>query len=184
MQITSCFIAVDLQIEKLKNLFLQIAKYLKSRSLEKDIILQNYDTSHITLYYLNKNCNYKTIKKELWNFKINKQIFIEDFSYFYRYDKEFICYLKPSFSEDFSNYNIFFNWKYKDFWASDNDLVFIPHISLFKILDNKLFLIYKTEIENILKTEIEKLKELDINNYSISLYWANSNFVPELQFKI
>jgi len=65
MQITSCFIAVDLQIEKLKNLFLQIAKYLKSRSLEKDIILQNYDTSHITLYYLNKNCNYKTIKKEL-----------------------------------------------------------------------------------------------------------------------
>jgi len=186
MEITSYFIAVDLKIEKLKKIFLQVEKFLKSRSLDKDIILQNYDTPHITLYYLNKNCDYKNIKYDLIKFKssINHKIFIKDFSYFYRYDKEFICYLKPSSCKDFSNYHIFFNWKYKDFWAIDNDLDFIPHISLFKILDNKLFLVYKTAIENFIKNEIENLNELDINNYSISLYGVNSNLVPELQFKI
>ena len=186
MQITSYFIAVDLKIEILKALFKKIKIFLKENNLTKDIILQNVETAHITLYYLTKNSDYKTIKHDLIQFKatIKENIFVEDFSYFYRNNQEFICYLKPSFSKCFYDYNSLFKSKYKNFWAEDNDLEFVPHISLLKILDYKKFRNFKKEIENILQTEIDKIKNIDINAYSISLYWADSTKVPELQFII
>jgi len=105
-------------------------------------------------------------------------------SYFYRDKQEFICYLKLNYNKDFYDYNTYFKQKYKNVSAEDNGLEFIPHISFLKILNLEKFLIYKNDIEDILVKELKKLDKLDINNYSISVYWANSKIVPELQFKI
>lgn len=98
MQTTSHFIWIELKSEKFSDIFVKIYKYLKENNLEKYFLFQNPLSVHITLYYLDKNISLEEkqeIKNFLENIEVKENIFLENFSYFYRNDKKFILYFKP-----------------------------------------------------------------------------------------
>lgn len=66
METTSHFIWIEIKSEIISNIFVETYKYLKKNNIENSILFQNPISSHITLYYLEKDIN-KNIKINIKN---------------------------------------------------------------------------------------------------------------------
>jgi 2'-5' RNA ligase len=93
-------------------------------------------------------------------------------------------YLVPKTTINLKEIRDIFHKKYKREYVSDNNLTFIPHITIFKINDAEIYENHKINIEKIIETEINKLLNLNISLKTISLYAVNSNFQQEIQIKL
>lgn len=189
MQTTSHFIAIELNPKYFSNIFVKVYNYLKQNSVEKYFIFQNPLSVHITLYYLDKNISewqVSEIKKFLKEIDINKEIFLENFDYFYRNEKRFLLYFKPKSEINFKNLRDIFHKKFDKSEIEDNNLPFKDHITFFKIISEwqKIFENHRVNIEKIIFDEIWKLKWKNINSWKIFLYSVNSTFKEEIQIKI
>lgn len=69
----------------------------------------------------------------------------------------------------------------KDF--AENTLDFIPHMTLFRVMDRELFLEKREEVASFLN---EKCQEISQNKYPLSLHVFSvySQFHPEIQIQI
>ena len=184
MKITSHFIAIELKSEIFESLYSKIQVFLSKNKIEDILVFQNIDTIHITLYYLDNNLDLNSkvnIKNIIWDIDIKENIFINDFKYFYRKNKEFLLYLKPESKIDFLEKRNILDMEFKNNSAINNDLDFISHITFFKILDYKKYNDYKSDIEKIIYDELNKTRNFNINTKNMYLYAVNSHFSPELQ---
>ncbi len=187
MNITSHFIWIELNQEVFKSMYSKISDFLVKNNLNKIIILQNINTIHITLYYLDKNldnCYKNNIKSFIKKIDISNDIYLKDFKYFYRNKKEILLYLETNTSINLLEKRNILNNKFKEKSTEDNDLKFISHITLFRILDYEKFITIKKELEKIILAELEKFSKININNKKIFLYAVDSTQSPELQVKL
>ena len=179
MKITSYFVWIKLNPSILVDLFVDIFSYLKENSLENIIEFQNPLSCHITLYYFSNKINENLLKDDIQSLFFDDEIKITWCKYFYREEKEFICYLFPKENENFYKLNKFFSDKFQEKKVFENSLDFVPHITLFKIKDYWRFLEHKKNIESIINN-----KKLIFKDNEIKLYAVNSNFVPEIQVEL
>jgi 2'-5' RNA ligase len=183
MKITSTFLGITLKESLFKELFNSLKKYLKENNLEKSIEIQNSNSIHITLYYLDANLNkiiLKNIKSDLLVLnKKNISVFIDSVKFFKRNQSDYICYLSPFKKDILEDINLSLKQKYKS-KAMDNNYQYIPHITIFKINN---FLDYKSHKKNILKIIKKFISEINKTNFydSFNLYAVNSNKSPEEQ---
>ncbi len=187
MKTTSHFIAIELKSEIFESLYSKIQFFLSENKLEDIIVFQNLRSIHITLYYLDNNLDLKNknkIKRIIKNIDIKENIFINNFKYFYRENKEFLLYLKPESKIDFLEKRNILDSEFSDNSAINNDLEFISHITFFKVSDYSKYIKYKLEIEKIIYNELKKIENININTKKMHLYAADSSFKEELQIKI
>lgn len=183
MKTTSKFLGITLNQSILKTLFDSLKEYSKKNNLQNTIEIQNQNSVHITLYYLDKNINksvFEQIQKNL--FDLNKEkvhISLNKVSFFNKEDKNYICYLSPHFPKKLEKINLYLKQKYTSN-AIDNNYQYIPHITVFKIIN---FSIYKQHEKNILKivnTFCSENNKTDLYK-SFNLYAVDSTQSPEKQ---
>lgn len=188
MQKTSHFIWIEINSYLLSDIFTKIYKYLIDNNITEIISFQNPLSTHITLYYLGEKIDeteISNIKNIIKDFDIKHDIFIEWFEYFknWKWD-HFLLYLKPKSDISFKLFKDNLHKKYQKSEIYENNLEFIPHISIFKINNFEIFKIHQKEIENIINDEINKIYDKNINSQKIHIYAVNSNFTPEIQIKL
>lgn len=188
MQKTSHFIWIEINSYLLSDIFTKIYKYLIDNNITEIISFQNLLSTHITLYYLDEKINgveISNIKKFIKNFDIKHDIFIDWFKYFKNWNwNNFLLYLKPKSDINFKFFRDNLHKKYQKSEIYENNLEFIPHISIFKINNFEIFKIHQKEIENIINDEINKIYDKNINSQKIYLYAVNSKFLQEIQIKL
>ena len=82
--------------------------------------------------------------------------------------------------------NLLFTNFHKNFFRNEileNNLFFVPHITLFRIIFPEIYEKHRKNIEQIIERELKKVEEIDISNKRIYLYKVNSNFPWEIQIK-
>jgi 2'-5' RNA ligase len=72
-------------------------------------------------------------------------------------------------------FNIF-NGEFNRKEVLENNLKFIPHITLFRINNSQIYEKHRENIEEIVNEKLEKLKNKDISTKRIYLYKVNSKF--------
>lgn len=183
MKVTSNFLGITLDKSKFKVLFDSLKKYSKENNLQKIIEVQNQDNIHITLYYLDKDTD-KSVLKQIKNDlsvlnKKNISITLKKVSFFKKENKNYLCYLYPNSIKELEKINLHLKQRYISN-AIDNNYKYIPHITIFKILDFKT---YKQHEKNILKIINTFLSKKDKTNLyqSFNLYSIDSTKSPEKQ---
>lgn len=188
MQKTSHFIWIEINSYLLSDIFIKVYNYLKINSITEIISFQNPLSTHITLYYLDEKIDgveISNIKNIIKDFDIKSDIFINWFEYFKNWNWDnFLLYLKTKSKIDFKFFRDNLHKKYQKSEIYENNLEFIPHISIFKINNFEIFKIHQKEIEKIINEEINKIYDKNINSKKIYLYAANSNFTSEIQIKL
>lgn len=187
MQTTSHFIWIQLNPEIFSDLFVKIFQYLKENNIEDILIFQNILSVHITLYYFEANLSEFDIIK-IWkkideidkNFTIN----VWSLKYFEREKNKVVWYLEWKSNKNLGNIFNEFNTKFQRKEVFENSLKFVPHITLFKINDSRVYEEHKGNIEKIIEEEIKKFKEINIFTWKINLYRVNSKFLWEIQVRI
>ena len=58
--------------------------------------------------------------------------------------------------------------------------MYVPHMTILRILDPDIFIIHRASIENMIRRSIELLSRESLR-YSIDLYCVDSGVHPELQ---
>lgn len=168
---TSHFIAIP--VSGLDELFANLRKYIESNNLCSDITLNNSSTTHITLDYLDKEIDHNHVKSI-----INKSLqFLDGITISCCGIGSFnnkIVFL-DIISEQLADANKFFISKITS-EASERDLPFKPHITLFTI---KNPCIYKKHHHRIHKIISDSSYTLHLHR--VSLYSADSTLESELQ---
>ncbi len=183
---TSHFVWIKLKSEIFSDLYREIWIYLKENDIEDIISFQNILSIHITLYYFEKDLDSKTVFeiKNIINSIFLSDIFVWGLQYFYRNEKEYLCYLSSQTVDNLENIRNIFHEKFQRNDIEDNTFSFIPHITFFKILNYEIFFIHKNSIEKIIIDELEKIKNINISSDNIHFYKVNSEFKEEIQIKI
>lgn len=187
MNITSHFIAIELNNELFWSLFLSLEKYLQDNDIENIIELQNKETLHITLYYLEKNLSEENIESILTNIdeiNLSKEVYVHMPQYFYRDDKRYVLYLDIKTDIDLKEYRNFFHDHYSRTEIEENNFSFTPHVTLWRIRNHKIYETHRDRIEKIILTKLEELTRKCIQTWWIFLYTADSTQAPELQLKV
>lgn len=183
MKSTSNFLGITLDKSKFKALFDSLNKYSKENNLQKIIEIQNQDSVHITLYYLDKDINksvLKQIKDDLSVLnKKNISIFLKKVFFFKKENKNYLCYLSPNSIEELEKINLYLKQKYISN-AIDNNYKYIPHITIFKILDFSIYKQHKKNILKIINTFLSKNNKTNLYQ-SFNLYSVDSTKSPEKQ---
>lgn len=183
---TSHFVWIELKSEVFSDLYREVWIYLKENDIEDIISFQNILSIHITLYYFEKDLcenDIKAIKNTSSSFVLN-DISISGYTYFYRNEKEYLCYLWSQTVDNLENIRNIFHERYQRNDIEENTFSFIPHITFFKIQDFEVFTLHKDNIENIITSELEKIWNQNISSQNIYLYKVNSKFKEEIQIKI
>lgn len=187
-KLTSMFVGVLLDSSLFSNLFVQLNNYLKENNLLDDIILQNLQSIHLTLYYLDSHLLKEEqekvqllvgrLRKNLQNLKLN----ITSFNYFYDQGKEIICYFECSNDKRLTEVNKILKSNIPNS-VLENTYNFVPHITLFKIKDYSFFKKHKQNLEQIL---IDFSRERGDRNIlkSVNIFKVDSTNEPELQVLI
>jgi 2'-5' RNA ligase len=74
-----------------------------------------------------------------------------------------ICYLEIESQKKLKEYFKKFDRKFKIKEISENNLKFVPHITLFRIKNASIYEEHKVKIENIILEELERIKEKNIS---------------------
>jgi 2'-5' RNA ligase len=186
MQTTSHFVWIQLNPEVFSDLFIKVFKYLEKNNIENILVFQNILSLHITLYYFEANLSkFETKKIQEKISKLDKNFIINlwDLKYFERGENKIIWYLNWKSNKNLETIFNEFNAEFQRKEIFENNLKFIPHITLFKIKNSEIYDKYKENIEKLIDEEIKKIKEIDIFTWEIFLYKVNSNFFGEIQIK-
>jgi len=181
MNITSHFLGLTLNNSFLTELFNSLKKYLLENHLEKVIELQNLNSLHITLYYFDKEINSSVLLEVKGSLeKLNKDIspiYINQVKFFQKKSKDYLCYLSPLEASKLSQINLNLKNEYPN-TIKDNNYLYIPHLTIFKIKD---FFTYKNHKENILFIINSHLEKIKIKNLSkkFNFYSVDSTHSPE-----
>ena len=189
MQISSYFVGILLDSSQFVDLFVKLQGYINKRNLQKCIQLHNILSLHISLYYFEEKLNKQTLTtiiKDLSDIlsqygQLN--ISLTGIKYFENNLGKRLCYLDCSPEEELKNINKYFANKYKRNKILANQFSYIPHISLFNILDQKKYNTHEKQIDQIIKKELELINQNNIFK-SFNIFKVNSLFYPEIQIPL
>lgn len=184
MNITSHFVWISLDPIKLSNIFERVSKYIEENWLEDIVVLQDSNTPHITLYYLEKdlsNIEKKDIQQEIKNFDVSEGISINGMKYFYRESEKYVVYLVPETIVELEEYRNFLHKKYMRDWVVENSFSFMPHVTVLKILDSIAFESHRENIERLIQWGIVHILGDDTSTHKVYLYEVDANENPERQ---
>lgn len=186
MKTTSHFIGIKINSKAFIDLFFTLQKYIKDNDLALVIELQDIQNLHVSLYYLPQEIpaqelsSIKNTIKTLHDLYKDFMLTHNKVSYFKKDDSDYLCYVVCSQTKELNKLNRQLANQYKKIQIPDNQYDYIPHISLFRVLNNKLFFKHK---ENITTTILQALKNIQNENLfqGIFFFGVNSNFHPEMQ---
>ena len=176
MKVTSYFIGLEVRSEVLADLFVGLYQYFDECGCLDIVEFQNPLSVHLTLYYLDNLIDEKLIQDELRDvegeFGMNE---LGDFN-------GQIFYLTGSglngLKTEFERYKVLFP---NDVF--ENGLEFVPHVTLFRVLDKKRFEEVRKGGQLLVQEFLEDLGARSVSEGRVSLYKVNSSFWPELQVK-
>ncbi|MBI2018086.1 hypothetical protein HYS96_00085 [Candidatus Daviesbacteria bacterium] len=183
-KLTSMFIGILLDKSVFSNLFVQLNSYLRENNLQDHIVLQNINSIHLTLYYLDSRLLKEEkekiqlfvdrLRKDLQNLKLN----ITSFNYFYDQGKQSLCYFECN-NERLIKVNKILKLNFPNS-VLENTYSFVPHITLFKIKDYSFFKKHKKNLEKILIAFSKRMGSRNIFK-SVNIFKVDSTKEPELQ---
>lgn len=189
MNISSHFIGVCIDDKYVSAMITELGAYIREHSLVDAIVVQDIRSLHITLYYLDaslKSGDLEDIKADCYNltahgYGIAEAPFVV--KYFGEAGGERVCYLRPNNVDMLTKCNEILASKYRFDKIAENMLAFVPHITLFRIVDPKRFASHKIKLEMIID---QYLGYLSASNCAgkIQLYAVDSSVSPELQIPI
>lgn len=177
MKATSYFIGLEVWSEVLTDLFVNLYEYFDECGCLDIVEFQNPLSIHITLYYLDKLIDEKLVQDGLRDvvgkFELDE---LRDFD-------GRIFYLTGSgldgLKTEFERYKGLFPNE-----VFENELEFVPHVTLFRVLDKKRFEEVRKGVGLLVKEFLGDLGVRSVSEGRVSLYKVNSSFRPELQVKI
>lgn len=189
MKITSHFIGIKINSRAFVDLFVKLQQYLRDNNAEQAIKLQDIHSLHVTLYYLQKEIlpqERDSIKNTTIVLNESHKDFVltpDYVAYFKKTETDYVCYIACSQVQELNALNSQLANEYKKDQIPDNQHTYIPHISLFRIMNHKLFITHRDNINNIIEQILS-----DINNENLFqgfyLFEVNSKFYPEIQFVV
>jgi 2'-5' RNA ligase len=188
MQTTSHFIGIALDSSHFTDLFVDLQKYFRSQDLEGAIEFQNILSLHITLYYLEASIEEEEkaqILKDISDMSSGKALSISGLrgSYFGEPGKERVCYLSCAPNKKFEELNQLFAKKYDRSQIPENQLTFVPHVSLFRINNPDAYAPHKEEVDKLISKTIQTIGQ-DSFSQGVYLFRVSSLFHPEIQIAI
>ena len=188
MQTTSHFIGISLDSSKFTDLFVDLQKYFRSHDLDGATELQNILSLHVTLYYLESSLaeNEKVqLLQDASEISSDGALSIYGLkgSYFGEPGKERVCYIGCAENEKFKEINQFFAKKYGYSQIPENQLAFVPHISLFRINNPDTYAPHKAEVDALISKAVRTIDQ-DYLLQGVHLYQVSSLFYPEVQIPI
>jgi hypothetical protein len=182
MPITSHFIGIKLKSEIFTNLFKDLKKYFDENKIANIVVLQNLESIHLTLYYLDKSLDKNILSQIKTDLKdLNQKpldLSIQCVSLFYNPDT-ILFHLFPTKQFEILLINNMFKTKYPN-TVADNEYLYQSHITLFKVLSPKDFSKYESEITALINSHVEKIKSKNIFE-SVNLFSVDSHFSPHKQ---
>jgi 2'-5' RNA ligase len=186
METTSHFLGVTLKKEVFSDLINSLWEYQKENMIQEIIEIQDLDSLHITLYYLGRKLDLRTLEKikedlvELNKIENLFPIYIDKMGYFKTEKQNNLAYLYPSDGVKLENINLELKGKYVNEIIDNNYPTYIPHMTLFKINKLKQYTKHSKNIELIVNSELKKICKINVFE-KINLYMVDSNFSPEKQ---
>jgi 2'-5' RNA ligase len=179
------FIGLSLDSARFADLFIDLHTHFKDHSLEDAIVFQNPLSLHITLYYLESLTNdaeKAQIVQEALDMSSDGTLKVAQLhlAYFGESGSERVCYLGIQRNTACKKIHEFFAEKYNYTEGSENQLAFVPHISLFRINDPEAYAPHKEAVDRLIHSAIEAIECKDLAK-SVHLYQVNSSFQPEIQ---
>jgi len=182
-KLTSMFIGILLDKRVFSNLFVKLSTYLKENNLQGSIILQDINSLHLSLYYLDNRFSEEEkiqrfinrLRKNTQNLKLN----VISFNYFYDQKIARTCYFECSNKEKLIEVNKILKLNLPN-KVLENTYNFVPHITLFEIKGYSFFKKHKKNLEKIL---IDFSKRMGSRNIfkSVNIFQVDSTKEPELQ---
>lgn len=188
MHITSHFIGISLDSSKFTDLFVDLQQYFRSHDLEGAIEFQNILSLHITLYYLESSLTEDEKTQPLQDasdMSSDKMLGIAGLkgSYFGEPGKERVCYVGCAENERLKELNQLLAKKYEYSQIPENQLAFVPHISLFRINNPEAYTPHKAKIDTVINRALRTIDENSLIQ-GVRLYQVCSLFRPEVQIAI
>lgn len=185
---TSHFVWISLDSKPFWELFVDLQNYVHSNNIENIISLVNPLSLHITLCYYPAQISPLERQAILEDVSIlNKKIssiVLDEVSYFWAEWSETHMYIWiKDIQWQLKDVNEFLKKKYSVCNVLDNTYSYIPHITLLKISDSKVFWEHKSNIEKIINEHMANIMWSEIFT-EVWLYAVNSRYIPELQFLI
>lgn len=184
-KITSKFVGILLDQNLFVNLFARLKNYLDKNDLIDKVILSNTNSIHLTLYYLdaelsleeNKRLQFliDELRKDFKSLELN----VTSFNYFYDQEKERIAYFETNNAEKLEKINQIFRLSFPN-KVLDNQYNFIPHVTLFRVVDPASFKKHKENLEKIFISYIDEIKGKNLFK-SIHIFEVDSTKQPEQQ---
>lgn len=185
---TSHFIGFKLKSEAFVDLFVQLQQFLQQNDLKECIELQNILSIHTTLYYFESDIPAEVLTA-LKDFIATHQdnegnftISINGFDYFNRDGKEVLLHLKPE-NESLVALHTQLATQFKRDAVVDNQYPFVPHVTLFKILDLDTYEKYRSQIERIVNQCIQEMNSMNIYE-ELRVFAVYSQAKPEMQISL
>lgn len=184
-KITSKFVGILLDQNLFVNLFARLKNYLDKNDFIDKVILSNTNSIHLTLYYLDAELSLE--ESEKLQFLIDEfrkdfkslQLNVTSFNYFYDQGKEKIAYFETSNTEKLDKINKVFRLSLPN-KVLDNQYNFIPHATLFRVVDPASFKKHKENLEKIFISCIDEIKGKNLFK-SVHIFEADSTKQPEEQ---
>lgn len=188
MQTTSHFIGLSLGSRYFVDTFIELQKYFKEHGLEKAVEFQNVLSLHITLYYLDNEItasDKEQIVADITSLSESKDFKLDGLkaSYFGEPGKERVCYIGCADNSTLTETNTYFTEKYNLDQIPENQLSFVPHISLFRISDSGQFAPHRAAVDEIINRNIQSIDTASLVT-GLHLFQVNSSFQPEIQLAI
>lgn len=184
MKLTSHFLAASLNPLLFADLFVKLHQYLEKNSDEDCVEFQNPLSVHLTLYYFPKEIDLQkmlAIKEMVEKLrKIKKlEINIKETRVFKKADQEYLYYLCPAENQELGKINDQFRMEFPND-LPENKYSFTPHVTLFRIIDAKVFSKHRAELNKIINKYLVNLSG-DNAFVDFNLYAVNSEFSPQIQ---
>lgn len=177
MKVTSYFIGLEVRSQVLADLFVDLYEYFDECGCLDIVEFQNPLSVHITLYYLDKLIDEKLVQDGLRD--VEGKFELDELGDF---DGQ-IFYLTGAgldgLKTEFERYKVLFSNE-----VLENGLEFVPHVTLFRVLDKKSFEGVRKGVVLLVKDFLGHLGARNASEGRVSLYKVNSSFRPELQVKI
>lgn len=189
MEVTSHFIGIKLNSRIFADLFVKLQQYLRDNNAEQAIELQDIHSLHVSLYYLQKEIppqERDSIRNTILSLNRSQKDFVltsDHAGYFKKNETEYLCYISCFQVQELTTLNSQLANEYKKDQIPDNQYTYIPHISLFRVMNHALFITHKNNINNIIEEML-----YNINNENLFqgfyLFEVSSKFHPEIQLTV
>ncbi len=179
---TSHFLGFPISSSCLEDIFLQLGKILWKNN--EIVEFQNILSLHISIWYFPETFP-DTIENSLKNFPEKEISFsLSGCGTFGKPGDPKVYFLTPTPQNTSIEYNSILLDVYpelRNFW--ENHLSFVPHMTLFRILNREKFLEKRWEVERYLQTELINISKILFSS-SLSVFAVDSRVQPELQVLI